>query len=590
MKVIKQLFNRKIIKPVLVSALAMLSLLTAVASTQAIEIKADQYQAFYGDINSDGLHDIYLAPKPKYIPIATDVMVIIPIAGDGNAYKLLAQASGYAAPELDNNIDINTLNADYFQLLSGDFNGDGLDDVFVQSTSQSLLSLTLANTLLDPPYILQSFASFGRDTHELTIGDINNDGRDDITYVVNNQEQTLFASNQGHLTNDGQAQVTANYGYDYLNKRRYKVVEQIGELRKEVLYIDDNTELRDGKLQKYITLGGQKIARSSQAGGEFSPAEFYLNNHLGSIALTLDASAHVKNAFTYEPYGDKQIAYGETQASPYGFTGKEQDPETQLGYFHHRYLNTQIGRFITPDPVFAMENRFTDPQLWSPYAYGRNNPIVYVDPDGQVVRLFTTLAKFTYKAGKQFYRNGKVDSAGLKKGVMDELVGIADDINTLVGDGTLIDKFGAVVDLTTGLETTDGDIREFSDLVGKKGSGKKWDVGQHNNLKKTSGGTGLDSHHAGQQAFMKKLVPGYDPKTGPAILVPRNGHTRNDPLTGKRLSTREPKGFENTRDLLARDIKELRRVYDDVPNNALNKLIDLNKTMYPGEFKKKSKK
>lgn len=465
MKFIKQLANRLTMKPVVTAALAMLSLLTAGVSTQAAEIKADQYQAFYGDINGDGLHDIYLAPKPKYIPIATDVMIIIPLPGDGNGYKLLAQASGYAAPELDNSIDTNTLNAGHFQILSGDFNGDGLDDIFIQSTSQSLLSLTLANTLLDPPYILQSFASFGRDTHELTIGDINNDGRDDITYTVNNQEQTLFASNQGHLTNDGQAQVTANYGYDYLNKRRYKVVEQIGELRKEVLYIDDNTELRDGKLQKYITLGGQKIARSSQAGGEFAPTEFYLNNHLGSIALTLDASAHVKNAFTYEPYGDKQIAYGETQASPYGFTGKEQDPETQLGYFHHRYLNTQNGQFITPDPVFAMDNRFTDPQLWSPYAYGRNNPVVYVDPDGQVVRLFTTLAKFTYKAGKQFYRNGKIDSAGLKKGVMDELVGIADDINTLVGDGTLIDKIGAVVDLTTGLETTDGDIRELADAA-----------------------------------------------------------------------------------------------------------------------------
>jgi RHS repeat-associated protein len=518
-------------------------------------------------------------------------MVIIPIAGDGDCYKLLAQAIGYAAPELDNGIDTNTLNAGHFQLLSGDFNGDGLADVFIQSTSQSLLSLTLANSLVeDAPYILQSFASFGIDTHKIVIEDLDADGRDDITYTVNNQSHTLHATNQGHLTNDGQAQVTANYGYDYLNKRRYKVVEQIGEPRKEVLYIDDNTELRDGKLQKYITLGGQKVARSSQSSGEFSPTEFYLNNHLGSIALTLDARAHVKNAFTYEPYGDKQVAYGGTQASPYGFTGKEQDPETQLGYFHHRYLNTQIGQFITPDPVFAMGERFTDPQLWSPYVYGRNNPIVYVDPDGQVVRLFTTLAKFTYKAGKQFYRNGKIDSAGLKKGVMDELVGIADDINTLVGDGTLIDKFGAVVDLTTGLETTDGDIREFSDLVGKKGSGKKWDVGQYNNLKKTSGGTGLDSHHAGQQAFMKKLVSGYDPKTGPAILVPRNGHTRKDPLTGKRLSTREPKGFENPRDLLARDIKELRRVYDDVPNNALNKLIDLNKTMYPGEFKKKSKK
>jgi hypothetical protein len=32
---------------------------------------------------------------------------------------------------------------------------------------------------------------------------------------------------------------------------------------------------------------------------------------------------------------------------------------------------------------------------------------------------------------------------------------------------------------------------------------------------------------------------------------------------------------------LARDIMELRRVYDHIPNSALKELIELNKKMYP---------
>ncbi|WP_231891861.1 hypothetical protein, partial [Vibrio sp. HI00D65] len=43
------------------------------------------------------------------------------------------------------------------------------------------------------------------------------------------------------------------------------------------------------------------------------------------------------------------------------------------------------GQFITPDPVFAREARFTDPQRWSPYAYGRGNPLRYSDPTGEFI-------------------------------------------------------------------------------------------------------------------------------------------------------------------------------------------------------------
>ncbi|MFN6817105.1 hypothetical protein ACK4QA_18905, partial [Proteus mirabilis] len=39
--------------------------------------------------------------------------------------------------------------------------------------------------------------------------------------------------------------------------------------------------------------------------------------------------------------------------------------------------------------------------------------------------------------------------------------------------------------------------------------------------------------------------------------------------------------FKNARELLARDIRELRRVYSDIPNSALKELIAKNKEMYP---------
>jgi len=77
---------------------------------------------------------------------------------------------------------------------------------------------------------------------------------------------------------------------------------------------------------------------------------------------------------------------------------------------------------------------------------------------------------------------------------------------------------------------------------------------------------------------MKDLVENYDPKTAPAINVPKVGHTISGP---NGIVSRSTNGIDSARQLLARDIMELRRVYDDIPNSALKELIELNKKMYP---------
>lgn len=105
---------------------------------------------------------------------------------------------------------------------------------------------------------------------------------------------------------------------------------------------------------------------------------------------------------------------------------------------------------------------------------------------------------------------------------------------------------------------------------------KKFDVGLHKHLQ--SKVEGLDSHHVGQAKVMEQFIPDYNRRNAPAILVPSRGHTSRGP--NGRLSTKTT-GFENVRQVVARDIKELRRVYPDVPNSQLQKLIRMNKEMYP---------
>jgi len=65
-----------------------------------------------------------------------------------------------------------------------------------------------------------------------------------------------------------------------------------------------------------------------------------------------------------------------------GYTGKERDTESGLDYFGARYYGSSMGRFMSPDPVFASAARVMDPQQWNMYAYARNNPLSITDPTG----------------------------------------------------------------------------------------------------------------------------------------------------------------------------------------------------------------
>ncbi|MGQ7249542.1 RHS repeat-associated core domain-containing protein, partial [Halomonas sp. V046] len=114
-----------------------------------------------------------------------------------------------------------------------------------------------------------------------------------------------------------------------------------------------------------------------------------------------------------------------------------------------------------------------------------------------------------------------------------------------------------------------------------------FDVGSYRDLRGAvrGGRTGLDAHHAGQKAIMRDLVSGYDLNTAPAILVPKEGHTLSREGVGivsrSKINPTTGQPFDSPRDLLARDVKELRRVYPEAPNNQLQELIGQNKEMYP---------
>jgi RHS repeat-associated protein len=120
---------------------------------------------------------------------------------------------------------------------------------------------------------------------------------------------------------------------------------------------------------------------------------------LGSVRLVTGPAGDVRRRLDYLPFGEEvpgsmrpysgyqNVLYpGPMDAVGEKFTGKERDAETGLDYFGARYFSGAQGRFTSPDPENA-NAMVSDPQSWNMYAYGRNNPLSYVDPDGLAYRV-----------------------------------------------------------------------------------------------------------------------------------------------------------------------------------------------------------
>ena len=106
---------------------------------------------------------------------------------------------------------------------------------------------------------------------------------------------------------------------------------------------------------------------------------YYHPDYLGHNEYITDITGRPYPYFHYSAFGEslieKNTNYGQF-SSPYRFNGKELDPETGNYYYGARYYNPVWGIWLGVDPLAGEASDLT------PYRYGFNNPITYIDPNG----------------------------------------------------------------------------------------------------------------------------------------------------------------------------------------------------------------
>src|SRR3989338_802231 len=208
-------------------------------------------------------------------------------------------------------------------------------------------------------------------------GSLISDGSGTYTYDYANRLSTVTGTN-GATT----------YIYDDSTNRIQKRLANGGR----VSYVGQETETDEaGRATDYIFAGSDRLLTIDPTEGVL----YNIEDHLSSASLIVKGGTIVQKLDYYQ-YGTERVNEKTTSfGARHTFTDKEKDTESGLQYFGARYYRPTIGRFTQIDPL---EGNIFDPQSLNRYAYSRNNPIVYLFPDGSsfTTGLLGTATPLTY--------------------------------------------------------------------------------------------------------------------------------------------------------------------------------------------------
>ena len=184
-------------------------------------------------------------------------------------------------------------------------------------------------------------------------------------------------NNLERVTRNGQR---STFRYNGMNQRC--LVETPQESRRD--YFDRfnrllySTDMAGQVRSRYIYAGESLVARVDAGGG----TAFYHFDPGGNTLLLTDPQGKVIASYAYDPFGLKTASAGADPGEIFTFVGEYgvMDDGDGLYQMRHRHYDAHSGRFIERDPAgFRGGLNF--------YAYGWNNPVNRIDPEGMDVMI-----------------------------------------------------------------------------------------------------------------------------------------------------------------------------------------------------------
>ncbi len=211
------------------------------------------------------------------------------------------------------------------------------------------------------------------------------------THNSNGTQRTITWDEENRIQGISDNGDLSTYKYDDTGQRVIKSTSQ-----GETVYVNRWVTARNRDVGTKHVFAGQtrvvsKLAKQERNGQIIEEKDlfYYHPDHLGSNGYVTDEAGAIYQHHEFFPFGETWIEEtGNTQPSPYLFTGKELDEETKLYYYGARYFDPRTSVWQSPDPILgeliAFKSRHESlPRKLSLYSYGLQNPLVFTDPDGR---------------------------------------------------------------------------------------------------------------------------------------------------------------------------------------------------------------
>lgn len=128
-------------------------------------------------------------------------------------------------------------------------------------------------------------------------------------------------------------------------------------------------------LYRYVY--GMGLINQEDANGDY---RVYLFDSRGSSLARTDSEGNIVDRYAYSPDGQVSGVPG-NGFNPFLYNGRDgvTDDNNGLLYMRSRYYSPQLARFLQKDYLFG---NIHNPQTLNRYAFGRGNPVSYIDPLG----------------------------------------------------------------------------------------------------------------------------------------------------------------------------------------------------------------
>ncbi len=330
-----------------------------------------------------------------------------------------------------------------------------------------------------------------------------------FTYNAKNQLERVET-----FDSETEALKVAQYNYDYRGYR-IKEIKDIGTR----FYVFNSTgqcvsEYKEGKYTDYVYLNGKHFAKI--VNGEYY---YYLTDHLGTTTMLLDYQGNTVWSEELGAFGEV-VGKEEFNQEYAKYTGKDYDEVSGLYYFNARWYDSELGRFITEDPI-------KDGLNW--YVYCNNNPLIFVDPSGLAIIISPSTSNTSFQKDTLTYLQALTRDTLAMKSDGTVIITKADYSSTNLESGTMlirelnrkfsvtgetIDKNDVTIQFSSG--DCSEDVNNWNDgMTLKKGSGSTVKFDDSINFKKLLAGVTDGTHKTSiQTALAHELIHSFYDKLG----------------------------------------------------------------------------